>query len=97
MSPMLIGSVCMGLSMCAICDSFSGTGATIIPPMENRRGIQLDVREQKNVDRRRSYAEFLERLTQGVSTILESPPAASEASTRPSAIIAAPSGRGDRS
>ena len=36
------------------------------PPMENRRGKQLDVREHQNVDRRRSYAEFLERLTQGV-------------------------------
>jgi hypothetical protein len=58
--------------------------------MQDRRGVQLDVREQKNVDRRRSYAEFLERLTQGVSTILKSAPAASEASTDPSAVIAAP-------
>ncbi len=87
----------VGLSMCAICDSFHGGNAIIIPPMENRRGIQLDVREQKNVDRRRSYAEFLERLTQGVSTILESAPAPSEASTGPPAVIAAPSRLDDRS
>jgi hypothetical protein len=63
--------------------------------MQDRRGIQLDVREQKNVDRRRSYAEFLERLTQGVSTILKGPPAASEASTDPSAVIASAPGRYD--
>jgi hypothetical protein len=77
--------------MCAIWNSFADAGVTIIPPVENRRGLKLDAREQKNVDRRRSYAEFLERLTQGVSTILEGPPAA--ASTKASAGIASPPGR----
>jgi hypothetical protein len=36
--------------------------------MKTPRLGQPDVRELKNVDRRRSYVEFLERLTLGVST-----------------------------
>jgi hypothetical protein len=81
------------LSMCAIWNCFADAGVNIIAPMENRRGLQLDAREQKNVDRRRSYADFLERLTQGVSTILQGPPPA--ASTKASVAIASPPRRFD--
>src|SRR4051812_45246164 len=52
---------------CAICNSICRRATNTIRVVLMRRGNHPDSRTVKNVDRRRTYAEFLERLTLGIT------------------------------